>query len=241
MMAPTLHDTIDRIERISLGSLLTLNLLVPLILFLAAWPRPWRAFDGETSPINWFSSAQCALIAALAFAVYALTLLGRRAGTDPIGRAWPWALFALGFLAMSADEALQGHERIREGVLKPRGIFTDIDFIMAGDVVLILYVVVGLVLSYFLFAELRRHRPSLIAFFAAVALIGFSAVQDSLDLPFLHDREVRHVQTIVEELAEIWAQLLFACSFLWLLFLKFRLFLEGLPGPSRPDAHDDGP
>ena len=158
MMAPTLHDTIDRIERISLGSLLTLNLLVPLILFLAAWPRPWRAFDGETSPINWFSSAQCVLIAALAFAVYALTLLGRRAGTDPIGRAWPWALFALGFLAMSADEALQGHERIREGVLKPRGIFTDIDQLHHGRrrrVDSLRRATVGLVLSYF-----RRGRCS---------------------------------------------------------------------------------
>jgi hypothetical protein len=240
-MVHTLHGTIDRIERISLGALLTLNLFVPLILFLAALPRPWRAFDGETSPINWFSSAQCAIIALVAFAVYALTVLGRRAGTDPIGRAWPWAVFALGFLAMSADETLQGHERIREGVLKPRGIFTDIDFIMAGDVVLIFYVAAGLAMSYFLLAELRRHRPSLIAFFAAVALIGFAAVQDSLNLPFLHDRDVRHAQTIVEELAEIWAQLLFAWSFLWLFFLKFRLFLEGLPGPSRPAARDDGP
>ena len=51
---------------------------------------------------------------------------------------------------------------------------------------------------------------------------------------------MRHVQTIVEELAEIWAQLFFACSFLWLFFLKFRLLLDGLSGPPRPAASDDG-
>jgi hypothetical protein len=234
-MAPGLEPAVDRLERLALAVLVSANVAMPLLLTILGWPRPWRAFDGEESPINWFSSAQCAGIAVLAFAIYALTLLGRRMGSEPLPRAWPWAVFALGFLAMSADEALEGHERIRDEFLVPRGLFFDTDFMIAGDVVLLFFVLAGLGLSWFLFVELRRDRASLIAFFTAVALVGLSAFQDSLDIEFVRHRSVRHFQTIAEELAEIWAQMLFAGAFLRLLFLKLRLFLARVvPGVADP-------
>jgi hypothetical protein len=231
---------IDRLQRLTLAILVAGNILFPLSLVIAGWPRPWRALDGESSPINWFSAMQCAIIAALAFATYAMTVLGRRAGTDSIRRAWPWILFALGFLAMSADETFQGHERIREEVLKPRGLFIETDFLMAGDVVLMFYVLVGLALSYFLLAELRRHRASLVAFFVAVGLIGLSAFFDALDVEFVHRRSFRHFQTIAEELAEIWAQMLFAGAFVMLFFQKFRAFLRGWTADPEPGSTDIG-
>jgi hypothetical protein len=52
-------------------------------------------------------------------------------------------------------------------------------------------------------------------------------VQDSLDLPFYRNRGVYEFRTIAEELAEVWAQLFFALSFLLLLFLKLRRLLRG--------------
>ena len=232
-MPHKLDPLVDQLERLSLTLLLSANLLAPLLLTLAGWPKPWRAFDGEESPINWFSSTQCAVIACLALLIYAMTVLGRRAGTDSIPRAWPWAMFAVGFLAMSADEGIQGHERIREEFLIPHGLFVDSDLFMAGDVVLMVYVLVGLGLSWFLWAEIRRERASLIAFIVALVLIGVAAFQDALDVEFVQSRSYRHFQTIAEELAEIWAQMLFAGAFVKLLFLKFRLFLKGVScGPT---------
>jgi hypothetical protein len=220
---------IDRIERLALGAFLAANLLFPLLLFLVGLPKPWRAFDGEESPINWFSTAQCAIVAAIALATCFLTMLGRQAGTDPIPRSWPWALFALGFLGMSADEALQGHERIREQVLKPRGWFPHVDWLIDGDIVLMAYVLAGACFGWFLLAELRRNRKSLVAFGIAVLLIGTSAFCDALAFEFMDRPSVRHVQTIAEELAEIWAQMLFAAGFLWLFFQKLRALAGGAP------------
>ncbi len=221
-----------RAQRWVLGSLVAVNVLFPVLLFVGAWPEPWRGFAGEESPINWLSTLQCALIAVIAFALWCLTEIGRRAGTEPLQRRWPWLLFSAGFLAMAADERFRGHELIREKFLKPRGVLTDVDFLLPGDVALIAYVAVGLVLSWFLLDELRQIRASLVLFVAAIVLIGISAVQDSLDLGFFHNRGFRHFQTIAEELAEVWAQLLFAASFLLLLFHKLRCLLWGLASVS---------
>ena len=219
---------LDRARRWMLGSFVGVNLLFPTLLFVAAWPRPWKGFAGEESPINWLSTIQCTLIALIAFGVWALTEIGRRAGTEPLHRRWPWLAFSGGFLAMAADERFRGHELIREKFLKPRGVLTEVDFLLPGDVALIGYVVVGLVLSWFLLEELRQIRASLIYFVAAIVLIGISAVQDSLDLPFFHTPSFRHFQTVAEELAEVWAQMLFAFSFLLVFFQKARNLLRGL-------------
>jgi len=235
-MSHKLDPVVDQLERLSLILLVSANLVAPLFLVLAGWPKPWRAFDGEESPINWFSSTQCAMIALLALVIYAMTVLGRRAGTEPIPRAWPWAVFSLGFLAMSADEGFQGHERIRDEFLVPRGLYIESDAFLEGDVVLMFYVLVGLGLSYFLFAELRRDKASLIAFIVAIGLVGLAAFQDALDVEFVQSRSFRHFQTIAEELAEIWAQMLFAGAFVRLLFLKLRLFLTG----TAPGSSDSG-
>lgn len=227
-LPPPVDDRLRTIERATLAGLVAVNVVFPAIVGLAAWPRPWRAFDGETSPLNWFSSVQCLLIAAVACAAWVVTLLGGRIGTEPVRRAWPWLLFAAGFALMSLDEQFSGHEAIREGLLKPNEIFTGFDLLMPGDVVLIFYVVAGAAAAFFLLPELKRNRPSLILFVAAVCLIGVTAVQDALDLESVATRTFRHWQTILEELGEIWAQLMFAVAFLLILFGKSRRLLEGI-------------
>lgn len=221
---------LDRVQAVVLGLFVTGNVLVPLLLFLHDWPWPWHAFVGDDSPIDWFSSVQCVLIGGIALTAWALSGVGRKAGTEPVSRRWPWLAFALGFVAMAVDERFRGHELIREKILEPHGVFTDVEYLLPGDVALIGYVVVGTVLAGFLLPELRRIRASLILFIAAIVLIGISAVQDSLDLPFSRHGGFRRVQIIAEELAEVWAELLFALSFLLLVFRKLRLLLQGLGG-----------
>ncbi|MCP3980228.1 MAG: hypothetical protein GY716_13060 [bacterium] len=227
--AATVSTEIERLELWTRRSWIAANLLFPFALFLVKWPKPWRAFDGEESPINWFSSLQCALIAVLALGLLFVSHLGTRLGTDPVRRPWLWAVVGAGFFAMSLDEQFQGHEQIREKLLKPNELFTGMEFIMPGDVVLIFFVLVGVALGWYLLPELKQNRASVVMFAVAIVLIGISAVQDALDLAFMHDRDFRHFQTIVEELAEIWAQLLFALSFLLLFFGKLRGLLGRAP------------
>jgi len=212
-------------ERTTLFLLIAVNLAVPLLLAASKWPKPWRGLDGEESPINWFSSVQCLLVAAAALAVFLASRAVSAQRSDARSH-WPWLLFAGGFTFMALDEQFQGHERIREEILRPNGIMTDISFLIPGDIVLVGYVVIGVICAAFILSELKQHPLSLKLFVVAVTLIGFAAVQDALDFPWMHSPTVRHVQTVVEELAEIWAQLLFALSFLVILSHKLHWIID---------------
>jgi hypothetical protein len=225
-----LRPLVDRAQRGAGGAIVLANLAFPALLFLAGMPEPWNAFFGEASPINWFSSVQCAILAVLGLAVFGMTRLGRAAGSDAASHAWPWLVLGLGFLFLSFDEQFQFHENARERVLKPNDWFTHVPGLLPGDVVLLAYVVAGFVLAVFLFAELKRYRRGLLLFGAALALIGLSAMQDSLALRIFNIPAVRHTQIIAEETTEVWAQALFGLSLLSVFFAKLRSFLDALAG-----------
>ena len=213
---------LDQAERLIFWCIVLVNIVFPVVLFWTGWPKPWRAFRGEASAINWFSSVQCALLGAQALAIYCVTRYGRSAGADPIHRSWPWLLLALGFFFLSFDERFEFHENARELFLKPRDVLTGIPWLKPADIVLPLYAVAGTVLTVFLFKDLQRFRLSLYLFVGALALIVVTVVQDSLMLAFLEDDTIRHAQIIAEETAKIWAQALFGLSLVSFLFYKLR-------------------
>ena len=93
---------------------------------------------------------------------------------------------------------------------------------------LIGYVGSGLVLTWFLLPELKQIRASLILFVVAIGLIGVAAVQDALDLPFMHNRSFRHFQTVAEELAEAMQRLLVETSLAAELGNRVRTGSDGL-------------
>jgi hypothetical protein len=224
----------ERARRALLGGLAAYNLLVPATLFVLGWPTPWRIFEGEASPINWFSSVQCALVGGLALLVGFVTRLGQAAGTDAAPRAWTWTVLGLGLLFLAADEGLEIHENVREVWLKPRGVLTEVPGLKPGDVVLLAYVVAGLFLAWLLYRDLQRERGSLVLFAAALLLIAVDALQDSLSFAVLEISYVRHVQLVAEETGELWAQGLFGASFVLLACAKLRALLAA--GPRRQGA-----
>ncbi len=223
-------DVLDRAQAGILWAVVAVNLLFPLVLFIVGMPRPWDAFKGEQSPINWFSSVQCAILGGWGLAVFFITRLGRTAGCDPVPRAWPWLVASLGFFFLSFDEQFEIHEKTRELFLKPRGWFTEIPGLKSGDVVLPLYAVAGVFLTYLLVRDLRRHRSSLLVFLTAMALIFVAAVQDSLELRIFRIPWVRHTQIVAEEAGEVWAQALFSVALVMLFFHKLRVFLAAVSG-----------
>ncbi len=218
-----------RARAASVVAIVAVNLVVPAALLVAGLPRPWKAFYGEESPINWFSSVQCVVVGVLAFAVWLVSRAGRSAGVDPARRSWPWLMLAAGFVGLGADEQFELHERLREGFFRPRGLFTDLPWLNPGDVVLPLYALAGVLLLVALFADLRRERPALVLFVCALALIAVLAVQDSLSLRILRSPSVRPVQIVVEEIGETASQALFALSLVHVLFAR----LVALAGAAR--------
>ena len=213
-------------KRLLLWIVIVPNVVFPIWLYWYGGDTPWRAFRGEESPINWFSSVQCAMLGAFALTVFLVTRYGRATGVDPIPRAWPWALLSFGFFFLSFDERFEFHENIRELYLKPRDVATSISWLKPGDIVLPLYALAGIALTFYLIKDLSRHRRSLILFVSALALIVITAFQDSLVLGLFENPTWRHAQIIAEETGEIWAQALFAMSMILFSFHKLRPFLD---------------
>jgi len=115
-------------------------------------------------------------------------------------------------------------------VNKPAGIATDIPGLKSGDIVLLAYAAAGIFLTFKLVQDLRRHRRSLYLFVVALLLIAVAATQDSLNLRILKTPTVRHVQIVAEEVAEVWAQALFAISMLGFFFFKLRRLVDAPSG-----------
>lgn len=213
---------VDQTERTILIAVVAANAIFPLALFLIGLPKPWRIFEGEASPINWFSSVQLVILGVIGLSVFFVTRFERTGESDPTPAAWPWLVVSVGFFFLSFDEKFQIHETVREEWLKPAGIATGIPGLKSGDIVLLGYAVAGVFLTFKLVQDLRRHRRSLILFVAALFVIGVAATQDSLNLKVLKTPTVRHVQIVAEEVGEVWAQAMFAVAMIWFFFFKLR-------------------
>ncbi len=228
MAAPTaaatpglLADSGRRQLRVFAGALVAVNLLLPLgLIVYASWVGEDYAefFWGEHNAVTWFSSVQLLLIALVAYANHqALGVVRDCDAGDSSGRRWVWLVFALGFVFLSIDERFEFHEYLRDDVFRPRELF-DVPFLRMSDISMYVYIAVGLSLGALLLAELRSDRRALVLFATGVLIATASVVVDTLDkditrqLPFY-----RFWTSAFEEIGELWAQLLFALSFLVLL------------------------
>jgi hypothetical protein len=241
LASPPWARSVDQARAGVIWAVVAANVLFPLVLFLAGLPEPWDIFYGEESPINWFSSVQCAILGVWGLALFLLTRAGRSAGFDPVPRAWPWLVASLGFIFLSFDERFEIHENTRELFLKPRGWFTEIPGFKSGDVVLPFYAVAGIFLTWLLVKDLKRHPRSLVIFVSALALIVVTAVQDSLQLGIFRIPWVRHTQIVAEEVGEVWAQALFSVALALLFFDKLGVFLDALSGRARSGSGPASP
>ncbi len=217
MVVPPAGMAVDTVRRLLLRLALALglvNVLLPIGLVLyaeAVGEVYWWMFWGEGNAITWFSSVQLLIVGVVAYLNYELLgLLGRLGRDGARGNAWIWLVFAAGFIFLALDERFEFHETLREGVLQPLGLFSDMAYVESGYIGLYLYLTVGLVFAAFLFPELRPWRGSLGFFIAALVLSAAFTIVDALP-----EEDVAYFLTsFFEESGEIWAQFLFLLSFL---------------------------
>jgi hypothetical protein len=195
--------------------LCALNLGLPagLLLYAALSGEDyWNMFWGERNAITWFSSVQLLLVAGAAQANHAVARLLQRAG-HVLRAVWVWRVFAMGFVFLAIDEYFELHEALREQVLKPRHLARGLPWIRPGDIGIHLYLVVGLIFTFFLLRQLRGRRTALVLLAAGLVLTAATAIIDSL--PREIEARISYFWTSVfEEGGEIWAQLLFMLAFL---------------------------
>jgi len=195
--------------------LLCSALIFPAVITWAAYPQWWRHVNYEKSPLTWFSSMQLMLIAVLGFTAFVLA--GRSAHVP--APAWCnrlWLVFSAAFAVLSLDERFQLHERLREGLFKPRAIGMDLPGIGPGDFLLPLYALGGLAVLCLLLPYFRSSRMSLTCLALAVTMTVVALALDvSHTAPGTDVMIFRRMQ-FTEEILETLAQSFFLISLNWL-------------------------
>lgn len=153
-------------------------LLVPAVLAAVRWPRWWSWIAPELTPMTWLQSVVLVLAAAGSLMVaYVL----RRATTAP---ALPWWLLAGGFSLLALDERFSVHERVRDGILAPRGITVPfLPWVAPGDFLLMGVAVAGLAVLPMVWRAMTpeplARRALLVGVLLALLAVGIDSIDPS--------------------------------------------------------------
>lgn len=151
----------------------SIGVLAPIILAGARWPLWWTDIAPEQTPMTWLQSVVL-VVAAVAAAL--ADVAARLRGIDNHRR---WLMVAAGFSLLAVDERFAIHERLRDGVLAPRGISAPfLPWVAPGDFLLLGVAVVGLAL---LPVVLRLFQPDPWAMRALVAGVVIAAAAVAVD------------------------------------------------------------
>ena len=193
---PATPDPRPRAPRLLLAGLLAVWLLAPAALAAARWPRWWTWIASEQTPMTWLQSVVLVLCAAAAVLVaHALRLTGG-------ARRRTWLLLAAGFGALAVDERFALHERVRDGVLAPRGVTVPLPWVAPGDFLVLGIGVAGLLALPLVWRAVRDDPASRTALLLGVGLAVVAVGLDSVD-PSTWTVQAERVQQSGEEVIEL--------------------------------------
>lgn len=206
---------------LSLGAVV---LLAPTALAGARWPSWWAWIAPEQTPMTWLQSV--ALVVAAVTALLTAHLLrltmpgtattdadagGARADLDAADRGdgrvragvGPWLLLAAGLAALAIDERFALHERLRDGVLAPRGVTVPfLPWVGAGDFLLLAVGLVGLAVLPMVWRAIGPDAGARRALLVGVGLAVVAVGMDSVD-PTTWTTSAERVEQTVEEVVEL--------------------------------------
>jgi len=217
-------DRLVRLKRIERAVIVSAWLFASgftLLLLAAKWPRYWAYVAPEQTPMTWLQSVllfACMLLGLLSFTLaYAEEGWSRRAGV--------WLVVTAAYLFLALDERFALHERVRDNVLAPRDIKL-LPWMGAGDFLLLLYAIAGLLFVSELYKVLRSRRAAW-RWFRAAAVLALAAVgADSVDVARMTEDGERVEQTL-EEIVELAAMAAFFSSYLLMLTDGLKRWLVG--------------
>lgn len=204
------------VRRSVVAALAALALLWPALLVAGRWPRWWEWIAPEQTPMTWMQSVVLVLAAAGALLVALVLRLG---GTSRRALL-TWWLFGVGLAALAIDERFALHERVRDGVLAPRGVEVwFLPWVAPGDFLLLGVAVGGLVLLPAVWAGVSPDPAARRALVVGVVLAVVAVGLDSVD-PATWTVQGERLQQTGEEMIELGSGLaLLACVALRLLGL----------------------
>lgn len=199
-------------------------LIAPLLLMAARWPAWWTWIAPEQTPMTWLQS-----VALVVAAVGALLIvhIGRLADGDaaPAARApgpssaGAWWVLAAGFMALAIDERFALHERLRDGVLAPRGVTVPfLPWVGPGDFLLLLVGLIGLALLPVVWRAVAGDIAARRALAVGVGLAIVAVGMDSID-PSTWTAQQERIQQTAEEVIELGSGLCLLTA-VWLYLLS---------------------
>ena len=208
-----MRSSTSRARQVLVVALVAAWLTLPPLLFVAQWPQWWSWIAPEQTPMTWLQS-----VVLVAAALGALLVAHLQHLTGERARAW-W-LMAAGFGALAVDERFALHERVRDGVLAPRGVTIPfLPWVAPGDFLVLLIGVVGLMLLPMVWHAVRDDAGARVALLLGVVLAVIAVGSDSID-PATWSVQEERVQQTAEEVIELGSALaLLGCVGLRLLGL----------------------
>ena len=189
-------------RRLALG-LVAAGIVTPLLLAAARWPRYWLWIASEQTPMTWVQSV--VLVLAGASALLVAVVLGLR--REPQRERLSWLVLAGGFVGLALDERFAVHERIRDGVLAPRGIRIPLlTWIAPGDFLVLLLGLGGLAFLPVVLRLLSCDRTARRLLLAGAALAVVAVGVDSIN-PETWSISAERLQQSLEEVVELAAGL----------------------------------
>lgn len=179
-------------------TLVAVGVLAPVALAVARYPEWWSWIAPEQTPMTWLQSV--ALVLAGCGSLLVGYVLGR---FEPDRSVRLWWMLAAGLGWLAVDERFAVHERIRDGFLAPRTIgLPFLPWLAPGDIVLLVYAAVGLVVLPFALRAFAPDPGARRALVIGVIVSGLVVAADTVD-PTRFDVGTERVLQTVEEIVEL--------------------------------------
>ncbi len=177
--------------------------LAVLLMIVLRWPSYWKWIATEDTPMTTLQVAIMYTIALFCWSIASLYHLRFNAA-----KSLRWLVLGGAFFWLALDDRFAIHERIRDKILAPMHVSIPFLPIAAGDVVLLVYMAVGLLTLKWLWPIFQENKAIKRRFLAGVAVAALTVTVDAYDIHRL-DINAERLEQTVEEVFELIAQILF--------------------------------
>jgi hypothetical protein len=202
-MIDHLLPRLKKLQRYTIIATIVFPALAVLIFLAAQWPQYWQWIATEDTPMTTLQVTVMYTIAIVAWAIAGLHYL--RVNTT---KSLRWSVFGCGFFWLALDDRFAIHERIRDKILAPRNVSIPFLPVAAGDIILPIYMIVGLLLLKWLLPIFRESKTVRNRFIAGVVIAALMVVVDAYDI-HRQSMNIERLEQTIEEILELIAQILF--------------------------------
>jgi hypothetical protein len=217
-MHRTFTERLKRLRRGILWATTIVPALSVLILILVRFPEYWKWIASEDTPMTTLEVAVMYTTALVCWACAGWQYLDFNSV-----KSSRWFVLGAGFLWLALDDRFAIHERVRDGFLAPRHIALPFLPIAAGDFILLLYMLMGLLLLRWVMPILAEHSELRKKFLAGVIVAAAAVILDAYNIEQL-DIQAQRLEQTIEEILELIAQVFFLQGAIvgWLKYLNSK-------------------